>query len=50
MLRNKPANTPNFDVYEAMIDRKAAEAKRAVNALKGATSGDKLVLEEMVTV
>ena len=50
ILRNKPANPPNFDVYEAMIDRKAVEAKRAVNALKGTASCDKLVLEDMVTV
>ena len=41
ILANKPANPPDFDVYEDMIDKKAEEAKKAIDNTAGASDADK---------
>ena len=40
-LENKPANPPDFDVYEAMIASKAAEANKAIDNTAGASAQQK---------
>ena len=41
ILANKPANPPDFDVYEDMIDKKAEEAKKAIDNTAGASAAEK---------
>ena len=41
ILENKPANPPDFDVYEAMIASKAAEANKAIENTAGASAQQK---------
>ena len=41
ILENKPANPPDFDVYEAMIASKAAEANKAIDNTVGASAQQK---------
>ena len=48
ILENKPANPPDFDVYEDLIDKKAANAKSKIDATAGASAAEKAAAKAQV--
>ena len=48
ILANKPANPPDFDVYEDLIDKKAANAKSKIDATAGASAAEKAAAKAQV--
>ena len=48
ILANKPANPPDFDVYEDLIDKKAANANSKIDATAGASAAEKAAAKAQV--